>query len=238
MIGQRHQRNYVIARSDVHNANTTASTSDLSMVGHSDSSSSQLTDNHTLPTPFEQGHDMVQRRFIEVSGPIPFGGSEGFQGRAVCLTLGTFDCSHPSNDPNRWVGHRHADPERSLVPIDDQHLDYHLKNYPDIIDSVRCQAMMIHQLVDHYMNGDLSIYPSARSLETLDLILDFIQPEVNKLLELVTNSVALVCCYVTFFDPVNKDSKRMLEHITVEYFCSPWTKKWNRRVKRDVVNEK
>ncbi|KAG9072405.1 hypothetical protein KI688_000175 [Linnemannia hyalina] len=181
---------------------------------------------------------MVRQRFVEVSGPILFGDSDGFLGRAVCLTLGTLDCSCLPDDPEKLTHHRHADPERTLVPIDDQHLDQHLKHYPDVIDSVRSQAMSIHQLLDHYINGKLSIYVSARSLETLDLILNFIQPEASTLLEPLTESVALVCCYVTFFDPIHRESRRILEHITIEYFFSPWSKKWKRRVERDVVSKK
>ncbi|KAG0320239.1 hypothetical protein BGZ97_000390 [Linnemannia gamsii] len=237
MSNQRHYRNYIAARNNVDNSNTNPSSVDKTVDGHSESSTSYLTNTSTPPTPSERERT-VARRFIEVSGPVPFSGSDGFHGRAVCVTLGTFDCSHPPDNSNDWVGHRHADPERSLVPIDDHHLDHHLKTYPDVIASARCQAISLHQLVDLYINGHLSIYPGAPSLETLDLILDFIQPEVNAHLGHAAETVTLVCCYVTFFDPASKDSKTILEHITVEYFCSPWTKKWNRRAKREVVKEK
>lgn len=235
MASQRHYRNYVAARND--NDHAPVSSLDSRTNGHPNPSTTPLTDNDTPPNPSGHENDMVRQRFVEVSGPILFGATDGFLGRAVCLTLGTLDCSRPPDEPEKLVHHRHDDPERSLVPIDDQHLDYHLKHYPGV-DIGRCQAMSIHQLLDHYINGKLSIYPSARSLETLDLILDFIQPEVNTLLEPVTESVALVCCYITFFDPVHRESRRILEHITIEYFFSPWSKKWNRRVKRDVVNKK
>lgn len=237
MSSQHHHRNYISARNVIDNNNTHTPSFNMTVNSHSESSTSPLTDAVTPPTPSEQ-ELTVARRFIEVSGPVPFSCTDGFQGRAVCLTLGTFDCSHPPENPKEWVGHRHADPERSLIPMDEQHLDHHVKHYPDVIASARCQAISLHQLIDHYINGHLSIYPKARSLETLDLVFDFLQPETNALLERVTDSVALVCCYITFFDPSSKDSKKVLEYVTVEYFCSPWTKKWNRRVKRDVVNEK
>ncbi|KAF9325740.1 hypothetical protein BGZ91_002261 [Linnemannia elongata] len=233
MASQRHYRNYVAARNE--NDHVPASSFDSKTNDHPNPSTTQLMDNDTPPTSSEHKHDMVKQHFIEVSGPIPFGSSDGFLGRAVCLTLGTLDCSRPLDDPENLTLHRHADPERSLVPIDDQHLDHHLKDYPDVIDSVRCQAMLLHQLLDHYINGKLSIYPNARSVETLDLILNFIQPEASTLLEPVTKSVGLVCCHITFFDPVHRESNRVLEYITIEYCFSPWSKKWGRRVKRDII---
>ncbi|KAK3838671.1 MAG: hypothetical protein JOS17DRAFT_799356 [Linnemannia elongata] len=235
MASQRHYRNYVTARND--NDHALVSSLDSRTNGRPKPSITPLVDNDTRPTPYEHERDMVRQRFVEVSGPILFGGTDGYLGRAVCLTLGTLDCSRPPDEPEKLVHHRHSDPERSLVSIDDQHIDYHVKHYPDVVGSDRCQAMSIHQLLDHYINGELSIYPSAPSLETLDLILNFIQPEVNTLLEPVTESVALVCCNITFFDPVHRESRKILEYITIEYFYSPWSKKWNRRAKRDVVNK-
>lgn len=182
---------------------------------------------------FNSPPSTLNKRFVGITGPSLIGDAFGFQSQAFLMTLGNLACTRSSEDPSKWLGVQQGTPERLLLQADDQQFYRH-----DRLDaSSMRQAFLIHQDIEFYLNGSLSIYRDNRTVKTLGTILNFLHGKICSFLASIPDSVALVRCDIPFYNPLHQESKEIIEQVVVEYFRSPWTMQWGRRVRRAQVQK-
>jgi hypothetical protein len=182
---------------------------------------------------FSSPSTTLNNSFVGVTGPSPIGDAFGFQSQAFLMTLGNLACTRSLEDPSKWLVLQQGTPERLLLQAGEQQFYRH-----DRLDAnTMHQAFSIHQTVEYYVNVNSSIYHKDRTVKTLGVILDFLQGKVRGCLESLPDSVALVRCDIPFYNPLDPESKEIVEQVVVEYFRPPCTTQWNRRVRRAQVEK-
>ncbi|KAF9142327.1 hypothetical protein BGX30_002909, partial [Mortierella sp. GBA39] len=190
-------------------------------------------DDHDLAD-VEYGHS------VRVTGPSPINDHDGDDKQEITVSMGSIACIRSLECPTSWHGEKKGEPNLFYLKQDDQGL-----YQTDLLDTntVNSDTMRvgfaIHQTIDPYLNGPLSIYrdDSTKSIETLETTVGIVKGEVNSLLNDMPESVVLVRCDLPFFEYLVCGSRAIVRHVVVEYFRSPWKPLWNHRVRSALVQD-
>lgn len=200
-------------------------------------SPTDLTMEDVLPVNYGETSATAVRNFLGVTGPFFNGDPYGFQGKAYNFAFGVINCTSLAEDPSKWIGHLYDNPERAVLQADDTHFSRDSRLNPV---SFR-QAFVIHQTLDYFLNDSSSIDLQTRAHLPLDTILACIQKQIDNLLKPIPESVALIRLDLPIFDPLSQalsqDLRTVNEQVTVEYYRSPWSLQWNRRVRAAPVEK-
>ncbi|KAG0274719.1 hypothetical protein BGZ95_009522 [Linnemannia exigua] len=167
--------------------------------------------------------------YIDITGPFHSGDRKGCNPLSYTVTTGLVACNRVAADiPGTWTGTRQAYSEEFPVRADLQNVR------SNVNEQVVSVVMMILQLLDAFLNtSDFSL--SSDRVKSLPGSLEEIQPNVDELLQSIPDSFAHIRCDLplhSLFCHNGTSVRRIVAHLSVEYFCSPWrkTRRWNRKV--------
>lgn len=182
----------------------------------------------------EYGHS------LRVTGPSHCNDDDGDDKQEITVSMGSISCIRSLENATSWHGEKQGDPNLFYLKQDDQGLyqtDFLDSNTEDS-DTIRV-GFDIHQTIDFYLNGPLSIYrdDSTKSNETLETTVRIVREEVDSLLKNTPKSVVRVRCDLPFFEYLICGSRAVVRHVVVEYFRSPWKPPWKHRVRSAPVQD-
>ncbi|KAK3843742.1 MAG: hypothetical protein J3R72DRAFT_100663 [Linnemannia gamsii] len=171
------------------------------------------------------------RNYIDITGPFHSGDRNGCSHPSYTATTGLVSCNLVAAGavPGTWTGTRQAYSEAFPVGAD-------LQNVPSNINKqIVSVVQMIHQLVDAFLHtSDITL--SYYRIRSLPGSLGEIQPNVDELLQSIPDSFAHIRCNLPLYSLFRHNGisvRRIVAHLSVGYFCSPWrkTRRWNRNVR-------
>ncbi|KAF9544514.1 hypothetical protein EC957_011910 [Mortierella hygrophila] len=190
-------------------------------------------DDHDLAD-VEYGHS------VRVTGPSPINDHDCDDKQEITVSMGSIACIRSLECPTSWHGEKKGEPNLFYLKQDDQGFYQTDLLDTNTVDSDTMRVgFAIHQTIDPFLNGPLSIYrdDSTKSIETLETTVGIVKGEVDSLLNDMPESVVLVRCDLPFFEYLVCGSRAIVRHVVVEYFRSPWKPLWKHRVRSALVQD-
>lgn len=190
-------------------------------------------DDHDLAD-VEYGHS------LRVTGPSPINDNDGDDKQDITVSMGSIACIRSSENPKNWHGENQGDSNLFHLKQDDHGFyQTHFLDSNTVDSNTMRVGFAIHQKIDLYLNGPLSIYrdDSAKSIETLETTVGIVKEEVSSLLNDMPRTVVLVRCDLPFFEYLICGSRAIARHVVVEYFRSPWKPLWKVRIRSALVQD-